>query len=54
VVPNLVLKTMGIMCQVRRTFKVSDDSYQDLAQFVGLRVSPDVIVLSAMAVRCRA
>jgi hypothetical protein len=43
VVPNLVLKTVGIMCRVHRTFEVFDDSDQDLAQFVELRVSPDVI-----------
>jgi hypothetical protein len=43
VAPNLVLKTVGIVCQVYRPFKVFDDSSQDLAQFVELRVSPDVI-----------
>jgi hypothetical protein len=34
-----VLKTLGIMCQVHRTFKVFGDSDHDLAQFVELRVS---------------
>jgi hypothetical protein len=37
VVPNLVLKTVGIMCQVRRAFEDFDDSDQDLAQFIELR-----------------
>jgi hypothetical protein len=43
VVPNLVLKTVGIMYRVRRTFEVFDDLDQDLAQFVELRVSLNVI-----------
>jgi hypothetical protein len=40
VVPNLVLKTVGIMCRVQRTFKVFDDSDQDLARFVEPRAFP--------------
>jgi hypothetical protein len=43
VVPNLVLKTVGIMYRVRRTFEIFDDLDQDLAQFVELRVSLNVI-----------
>jgi hypothetical protein len=43
VVPNLVLKTVCIMCRVRRTFEVFDNIDLGLAQFVKLRVSPDVI-----------
>jgi hypothetical protein len=35
VVPNLEFKTVGTMCQVRRTFEVFDNSDLDLAQFVG-------------------
>jgi hypothetical protein len=38
VVPNLVLKTGGIMCRVHRTFEGFDDSDRDLAQFVEPRV----------------
>jgi hypothetical protein len=37
VVPSLVLKTMRIMCRVRRAFKAFDDSDQNLAQFVELK-----------------
>jgi hypothetical protein len=40
VAPNLVLKTVGIMCRVRRAFKVFDNSDRDLAQFIELRVFP--------------
>jgi hypothetical protein len=40
VVPNLVLKIVGIVCQVRRAFEAFDDSDRDLAQFVKLRVFP--------------
>jgi hypothetical protein len=38
VVPNLVLKTVGIMCQVRRTFEAFDVSDRDLSQFLELSV----------------
>jgi hypothetical protein len=38
VAPSLVLKTVGIMCQVHRAFEVFDDSDQNLAQFVELTV----------------
>jgi hypothetical protein len=34
VVPNLVLKTVGIMCRVRRTFEAFDISDRDLSQFL--------------------
>jgi hypothetical protein len=40
VVPNQVLKTMGIMCRVHKTFEAFDDSDWDLAQFVEPRVFP--------------
>jgi hypothetical protein len=40
VVPNLVLKTVGIVCHVRRPFEAFDDSDRDLAQFVEQRVFP--------------
>jgi hypothetical protein len=40
VAPNLLLKTMGIMCRVCRTFEAFDNSDQDLAQFVKLMVFP--------------
>jgi hypothetical protein len=40
VVPNLVLKTVGIVYRVRRTFEAFDDSDRDLAQFVEPRVFP--------------
>jgi hypothetical protein len=40
VVPNLVLKTMGIVCRVHRAFKAFDDSDRDLAQFVEPRGFP--------------
>jgi hypothetical protein len=39
VVPILVLKTVGIVCRVHRTFKAFDDLDRDLAQFVEPRVS---------------
>jgi hypothetical protein len=35
--PCLVLKTLGIMCRVHRTFEAFDDSNRNLAQFVELR-----------------
>jgi hypothetical protein len=35
-----VLKTVSIMCQVRRAFEAFDDPDRDLAQFVKLRVFP--------------
>jgi hypothetical protein len=38
--PNLVLKTVGIVCRVRRALEAFDDSDRDLAQFVELRVFP--------------
>jgi hypothetical protein len=38
VAPSLVLKTVGIMCRVRRAFEAFDDSNQNLPQFVELRV----------------
>jgi hypothetical protein len=34
VVPSLVLKTVGIVCQVHRAFKAFDDSDRDLARFI--------------------
>jgi hypothetical protein len=40
VVPNLVLKIMSVMCQVRRAFEAFDDPDRDLAQFVELRIFP--------------
>jgi hypothetical protein len=40
VAPSLVLKSMGIICRVRRAFEAFDDSDQNLAQFVELRVFP--------------
>jgi hypothetical protein len=40
VVPNLVLKTVGTVCRVHRTFEAFDDSDRDLAQFVEPRVFP--------------
>jgi hypothetical protein len=40
VVPNLVLKTVSIVCWVHRAFEVFDDSDRDLAQFVEPRVFP--------------
>jgi hypothetical protein len=40
VVPNLVLKIVGIMCRIRRIFEAFDDSDRDLAQFVKPRVFP--------------
>jgi hypothetical protein len=40
VVPNLVLKTVSVMCRVCRAFEAFDDQYQDLAQFVELRLFP--------------
>jgi hypothetical protein len=43
VVPSLVLKTVGIMCRVHRTFEAFGDLDQDLAQFVEPRVFPGVI-----------
>jgi hypothetical protein len=43
VVPNLVFKNVGIVCRVCRTFEVFDNSDLDLAQFVELRVSLNVI-----------
>jgi hypothetical protein len=38
VVPSLVLKTMGIMRRVCRAFEAFDDSDQNHAQFVELRI----------------
>jgi hypothetical protein len=38
VVPNLVLKTVGIVCQVHRTFEAFDDSDRYLAQFIEPRI----------------
>jgi hypothetical protein len=40
VAPSLVLKTVGIMCRVRRAFEAFVDSDRNLAQFVELRVFP--------------
>jgi hypothetical protein len=40
VVPNLVLKIVGIVCRVCRTFETFDDSDRDLTQFVELKVFP--------------
>jgi hypothetical protein len=40
VAPNLVLKTVGIVCRVRRAFKAFDESDQKLSQFIELRVFP--------------
>jgi hypothetical protein len=40
VAPSLVLKSMGIIRRVRRAFEAFDDSDQNLAQFVELRVFP--------------
>jgi hypothetical protein len=40
VVPSLLLKTVGIMCQVRRAFEAFEDSDHNHAQFVDLRVFP--------------
>jgi hypothetical protein len=40
VVPISVLKTMGIMRQVRRAFEAFYDPDWDLAQFVELRIFP--------------
>jgi hypothetical protein len=37
VIPNLVLKTVGIMRRVSRAFEAFDDPDQDLAQFIELR-----------------
>jgi hypothetical protein len=38
VVSSLMLKIVGIMCQVHRAFEAFDDSDRNLAQFVELRV----------------
>jgi hypothetical protein len=38
VVPNLVLKAMGIKCRAHRAFKVFDVLDRDLAQFIKPRV----------------
>jgi hypothetical protein len=43
VVPSLVLRTVGVMCQVHRAFKSFDDPDRDLARFVELRIFPCVI-----------
>jgi hypothetical protein len=43
VAPSLVLKTVGIVCQIRRAFETFDDSDRNHAPFVELRVFPDVI-----------
>jgi hypothetical protein len=40
VVPSLVLKTVDVMRQIRRTFEAFDDLDQDLAQFIELRIFP--------------
>jgi hypothetical protein len=40
VAPSLVLNTVGIVCRVHRAFEAFDDSDQNLAQFVELRVFP--------------
>jgi prophage antirepressor-like protein len=40
VVPSLVLKTLGVMHRVHRAFEAFDDSDQDLAQFIELRIFP--------------
>jgi hypothetical protein len=37
VIPNLVLKTVGIMCRVSRAFEAFDDLDQDLAQYIELK-----------------
>jgi hypothetical protein len=37
-VPNLLPKVVGIVCQARSAFEVFDNSDQNLAQFVELRV----------------
>jgi cell division protein FtsW (lipid II flippase) len=54
VVPSLVLKTVGIVSWVHRTFKAFDNSDRDLAQFVEPRLSHVWSVLSAMVVWRRA
>jgi hypothetical protein len=38
VVPNLVPKAVGLMCQARSAFKVFDDSNRDFTQFIKIRV----------------
>jgi hypothetical protein len=38
VVPSLVLKTMGVMRRFHRAFEAFDDSDQELAQFIKLRI----------------
>jgi hypothetical protein len=38
VVPNLVLKVVGIMCRARRAFEVFDDLDRDIAEFIEPRV----------------
>jgi hypothetical protein len=37
-VPNLVLKAVGIMCRVHRAFMVFHDMDRDLSQFIESRV----------------
>jgi hypothetical protein len=38
VVPNIVLKAVGIMCRARRAFEVFDDLDRDLAHFIESRI----------------
>jgi hypothetical protein len=38
VVPSLLLKTVGVVCQVRRAFEAFIDSDWDLVQFIETRV----------------
>jgi hypothetical protein len=40
VIPNLVLRTVGVMRLAHRAFKVFDHPYQDFAWFVELRIFP--------------
>jgi hypothetical protein len=39
-IPNLVLKTVGVMCLAHRAFKVFDHPDLDLTQFVEPRIFP--------------
>uniref|UniRef100_UPI003D1190EF hypothetical protein n=1 Tax=Amphritea sp. TaxID=1872502 RepID=UPI003D1190EF len=43
VIPNLVLRTVGIMRRVHRAFKAFDDPDGDLTQFVEQRIFLGVI-----------
>jgi hypothetical protein len=39
-IPNLVLRTVGVMCLTHRAFKVFDHPNVDLTQFVEQRIFP--------------